>query len=166
MSKQLKPLQILSELDKQDRILKCPSMPPQYIIGTKYTQNSANGITKAIIAFLTLSGHQAERINTQGRMIDKTKVFKDHLGFSRKIGSVEWQKGTGTKGSADISAIFKFKHILYGIPVKIEVKYGKDRMSEDQKKYKHVVEQSGGIYYVAKDFDSFYEWYCEFTGSL
>ena len=60
---------------------------------------------------------------------------------------------TGTKGSADISAI------IQGRSVKIEVKFGKDRQSEVQKQYQESVESAGGIYYIAKDFDSFILFY-------
>lgn len=58
-----------------------------------------------------------------------------------------------TRGTADIHAIIK------GKAVKIEVKIGKDRQSIFQKEYQKNVEKAGGIYYIAKDFDSFYEWY-------
>ncbi|QEL01111.1 hypothetical protein FKG96_09925 [Olivibacter sp. LS-1] len=148
-------LQILSEMERQDRIRKAPSMPPNYIIATKFKDSSANELTKSIIKFIQLNGGQAERINTMGRVVDKRKKFKDVLGFTRTIGSVEWQKGTGTKGSADISATIK------GRSVKIEVKFGKDVQSEAQRQYQESVERSGGIYYIAKDFESFYRWYNE-----
>jgi hypothetical protein len=60
---------------------------------------------------------------------------------------------TGVKGSADISCTIK------GRSIKLEVKYGKDRMSEAQKEYAERTVAAGGIYYVARDFDSFKEWY-------
>ncbi len=67
-----------------------------------------------------------------------------------------WTKGTSTAGSADISATIK------GRSVKIEVKIGKDRQSEAQKRYQEMIERAGGIYIIAKDFDSFVEWYENF----
>jgi hypothetical protein len=45
--------------------------------------------------------------------------------------------------------------------VKIEVKYGKDRQSEDQKKYEHSINEAGGIYVIARNIDDFIEWYDE-----
>jgi hypothetical protein len=45
------------------------------------------------------------------------------------VAGIQWTKGTSTAGSADISATIK------GRSVKIEVKIGKDRQSEAQKKY-------------------------------
>ena len=88
-----------------------------------------------------------------GRPIDRRKVYQDALGLTRTIGSIEWVKGTGTNGSADIAAT------IAGRSVKIEVKIGKDRQSEHQKKYQQDVERAGGIYYIAKDFTSFVKWY-------
>lgn len=43
--------------------------------------------------------------------------------------------------------------------MKIEVKHGRDRQSEAQKKYQADIEKAGGVYYVAKTFDEFYRWY-------
>jgi hypothetical protein len=132
-----------------------PSFPEHCIPVQKYNDNSANALTKSIIDFLTFSGFQAERINTMGKRIDKTKTVDTVLG-KRQIGSVSWIKGTGTKGSADISATIK------GRSVKIEVKYGKDRQSEYQKEYQQSIETAGGVYVIAKDFDSWLQWYYDF----
>jgi hypothetical protein len=98
-----------------------------------------------------------------GRRVDNTKTVKDVLGFTRVVGSVSWQKGTGTKGSADISATIPMvvNNMKVGVSVKIEVKYGKDRQSEDQKKYEHSINEAGGIYVIARNIDDFIEWYDE-----
>jgi len=135
------------------------SFPDHCIPIKKYNDNSANALTKCIIDFLTFNGCQAERINTMGKRIDKTKVVEDVMG-KREIGSVSWIKGTGTKGSADISATIK------GRSVKIEVKYGKDRQSEYQKQYQESIESAGGVYVIARDFDSWHEWFKSFINSL
>ena len=130
---------------------KYPNVP--YLIKHQYSDKTANDLTRAIIDFVRLRGGQAERINTMGRPIDRRKVYQDALGLTRTIGSIEWVKGTGTNGSADIAAT------IAGRSVKIEVKIGKDRQSEHQKKYQQDVERAGGIYYIAKDFTSFVKWY-------
>lgn len=153
MAKKITALQVLSKMEEIERQVKSPSINPNYIVGSKYTDKTANGLTKAIIKFINLCGMQAERINTQGRMIDKTKIVKDVLGHRRTIGSVEWQKGTGTRGSADISAT------VNGMSVKIEVKIGKDKMSEHQERYEEHITKAGGIYIVAKEFTPFVKWY-------
>ena len=127
------------------------------------TDNSANALTRCIIDWITYNGGQAERINTMGRRVDNTKISKDVLGGTRLIGSVSWQKGTGTKGSADISATIPMlaNGMKVGVSVKIEVKYGKDRQSQDQKKYEHSINDAGGIYVIARSIDDFVQWYEE-----
>ena len=60
-----------------------------------------------------------------------------------------------TKGTADISATIK------SLSVKIEVKIGNDRQSEEQKQYEQSIKNAGGYYFIAKDFESFYNWYDE-----
>ena len=98
-------------------------------------------------------GYQAERISNTGRYVDNKKTFKNIQGQQIQIGSGQYIPGTGTKGTADISATIK------GKSVKIEVKYGKDRQSEAQKDYQSNIERSGGIYYIAKDFETFYNFF-------
>ena len=98
-------------------------------------------------------GYQAERISNTGRYIDSKKMVKDIQGQTKQIGSGQYIPGTGTNGTADISATIKGKSI------KIEVKFGKDRQSEAQKEYQTTIERSGGVYYIAKDFESFYQFY-------
>ena len=146
------PLQQLTELDWQIRCSES-RMPPEYIVRTKYTDKTANGLTKAIVKWINLNGYQAERISTSGRWVDNSKVVTDVLGNRKKIGSGKYIKGSGTKGSADISATIKGKSI------KIEVKIGKDKQSEAQIEYQKAIERAGGIYFIAKNFDSFYEFY-------
>lgn len=146
------PLQQLTELDWQIRCLES-RMPPEYIVRTKFTDKTANSLTKAIVKWINLNGYQAERISTSGRWVDNSKVVTDVLGNQKKIGSGKYIKGSGTKGSADISATIKGKSI------KIEVKIGKDKQSEAQIEYQKAIERAGGIYFIAKDFTSFYHFY-------
>lgn len=144
---------ILTNLAMQDLKIKYPSFPEHAIPQPKYTDTTANGLTKCVIDFLNLSGHQAERISSMGRMIDKRKKSTDILGRERTIGSLTYIKGTSTNGTADISSI------INGKSVKIEIKIGKDRQSEAQKKYQQATEKAGGIYLITKSFDEFMEQY-------
>jgi hypothetical protein len=139
----------LSLLKQTIDSIKYPNMPIDYIPLYKYTDKTANGLTRCIIDYLEFNGCQAERISTTGRMVDNTKTFTNVLGITKQIGSKKWIKGSGTKGSADISAT------INGKSVKIEVKIGKDRQSEHQKKYQESIEKSGGIYLIAKSFEDF-----------
>lgn len=134
---------------------KFPEIPPEWLAPRKYRDDSANGLTRCIIHFLRFKGQQAERINNTGRLIDNQRTFTDVVGKNRIIGEKKWIKGTGTKGTADISAI------IAGKSVKIEVKIGSDRQSTAQKEYQQQVEQAGGVYIVARTFEDFYNWFTE-----
>lgn len=105
------------------------------------TKGMANALTNSIIKFLLLKKHHAERISVVARQVNGNHV-----------------PSTMQKGTADISAT------IYGLSVKIEVKIGADKQSERQKKYQKDIENAGGIYYLAKDFDTFLKWYkeCDF----
>jgi hypothetical protein len=129
-----------------------PNIPPNYIVKTVYKDQTANGLTKAICDWINLHGYQAERINTMGTAREKKTT-------GGKVIGVTWTRGTSTAGSADISATIK------GRSVKIEVKIGRDRQSEAQKRYQEMIERAGGTYYIARDFDEFVEFYHEFVNS-
>ena len=128
---------------------KYPSFPVNYLTREKYSDKTANGLTRAIIDLLRLHGFQAERISSQGRYLDRKKRVTDCLGNTRIIGTGKWIPGSGQKGTADISAT------INGKSVKIEVKIGRDRQSDAQMKYQEEVESSGGIYIIARTFEEF-----------
>jgi len=146
----VKDLEALAWEVKRQRF---PDVPDYILVSEKYRDDSANGLTRCVIAYIRLRGGQAERINTMGRPIDQRKTFTDVLGHTHQVGSVKWIPGTSTRGSADISAT------IQGRSVKIEIKSGADRQSDAQKRYAQDVEAAGGVYYVCKDFTSFVEWY-------
>jgi hypothetical protein len=150
-------IKLLKDLHISHNINRYPDTPINYIPCYNYKDNTANGLTKCIISFLRFKGYQAERINCTGRPIDRRKQVTDILGNSRIIGSIEYAHTTGTRGTSDISATIK------GLSVKIEVKIGTDRQSVYQKSYQKSVENSGGLYFIAKDFAQFLNWYnCKF----
>jgi hypothetical protein len=64
-----------------------------------------------------------------------------------------------TVGTADISATIR------GRSVKIEVKIGRDRQSDAQKRYQASIEAAGGIYYIARNIDDFMQWYNQTFGA-
>ena len=139
----------LQELYLKDFKEKYPNVPDHCIPMQKFNDTTANGLTKTIINFIQYIGGQAERVSSMGRMIDNRKVSTDVLGRQRTIGTMKYIPGTSTNGTADISAIYK------GISFKIEVKIGKDKQSEAQKKYQEDVQRAGAVYIIAKDFDNF-----------
>jgi hypothetical protein len=78
------------------------------------------------------------------------------VGIRRTVGSLTWIPGTGTKGSADISAT------IQGRSVKIEIKIGRDRQSQAQLDYQADIERAGGIYVIIKTLEDFFQWFDNF----
>jgi len=142
---------------KWEEDCKGTAMPAAYVPRTKFSEKTANALTTAVITFIKLKGGQAERISNMGRYIDNSKIFTDVIGRTRKIGTGKYIKGSGTKGTADISAT------INGRSVKIEIKIGADRQSEAQKKYQADVERAGGIYLIAKTWEGFINEYNKIT---
>lgn len=113
-----------------------------------YSDHTANALTSAIEDFVKHIGGYANRISTTGTM--------------RKInGRMTWTKGNSNKGAADIRILFN------GRSIDVEVKIGKDRMSEAQHQEKHRVENAGGLYFVARTFPEFLDfWLSHFPASI
>ena len=138
-SKQLTALQKLDNLSYQSKLDQFPNMPMKAIPRTKYSDGSANDLTKSIIDFVRLKGFYATRIQSQGQKRGNVMTF-----------------GTTQKGTADI-------HIcLNSIHISCEIKYGKDKQSIFQKSVQQDIEKAGGIYLLIRDFEQFYKFYCEF----
>ncbi|UKI18255.1 MAG: hypothetical protein L6V80_01540 [Bacteroidales bacterium] len=117
-----------------------PNFPEYAVPSQSYRDDTANGLTRCVVDFIRFHGGQAERINTTGVP-------------EQRGGRIVWRKSNTTKGSADISAT------IAGRSVKIEVKIGPDRQSEAQRRYQATIEQAGGLYFIAKDFTTFVEWF-------
>lgn len=110
----------------------------------KKKQSPANALTDAVIRYLSTYGCATARINTTG-------IYDENLGRYRFSGS--------TKGVEDISCILPviINGRKFGIAIAVEIKIGKDRLSDDQKLRRDKVEAAGGHYIVAKTFDEFKE---------
>ena len=151
-------VRLLEELADIEQQRKHPNTPAKYLAKSKYRDDTANGLTRCIVDYIRLNGGQAERINTVGIPKDTRQQVTDILGRTRTIGSIEWRTGGGTRGSADISATIR------GRSVKIEVKIGRDRQSDEQRNYQAAIEAAGGLYFIAKDFTAFVAWYAQQFG--
>lgn len=119
-----------------------------------WNDKATNGLTKAIIDWLTYSGHYANRINTQGQA--RVKKIPRHSLITGKIeytDKVHYSKSMTAKGTPDIDSI------INGLSVKIEVKAGKDRIRDNQVTQGNRITAAGGIYFVARDMDQFVNWY-------
>jgi hypothetical protein len=145
----------LTALERAHLQERYPSVPDHALAMSKWSDTSANGLTKCVTAWIQLNGYQAERINTMGVYREAAKI-KDLDGISRTVGKGKWTKSTSTAGSSDISATIK------GRSVKIEIKYGRDIQSDAQKRYQESIERAGGIYLIVTDFDIFVTWYDNF----
>ena len=113
---------------------KYPDNP--YPVKTTFRDDTANNLTKSVIAYIRLQGGFAARINSTG-------IFDNKLGKYRRSGA--------RKGMSDIVAT------IGGKSINIEIKIGRDKMRPEQLKVKQEVEAAGGIYIVASSFDNFLE---------
>lgn len=132
-----------------------PNVPDHCRAGKKFTDKTANGLTNCVLKWLELNNCWATRINTTGRYL-QGEQYTDVLGHRKQLPG-KWIPGTTKHGTADIHAIINGRH------VSIEVKIGRDRMSEAQHKTKTAIEQSGGIYWVVRSFDEFLSQYKALT---
>jgi hypothetical protein len=137
----MKALLQLSEMDFEAKARKYPSVPSHCLPRTKFTDKTANGLTKAVLQFLALKGHYASRIQSQGQ-------------YNEKLG--RWTSSTVRRGIGDIMAVINGRSIM------IEIKVGRDIQSEHQKKTQGEVEASGGVYLIVRSFSEFMDWYVVF----
>lgn len=113
-----------------------PNFPLSAMPKPNYQCNSTNGLTACIVDFIRFNGGYVARTNTTGIM---------------RAG--KWTKGGGTKGAADLNCV------INGQSVQVEIKFGKDTIRPAQVKQMEKVRAAGGIFYVATDLASFYQWY-------
>lgn len=134
----MEALKELSRLAGEQDRQRFPNVPEFALPKPKFSDKDSNGLTHCIIEYLRLNKHYATRINTQGQYSEKLK---------------RWIKGNTTKGTADIHACIDGRH------ASIEIKIGRDTQSDLQKKTQIAIEKAGGLYFVARTFESFYDWY-------
>lgn len=131
----------LHSLIYRDYKARYPSMPDveiwAIVKGKKYQHRKANGLTKWIVDYINYSGGFATRQQSQGQ-------------FNTALG--KWTKSNVRKGVADITGV------LCGKALNIEIKIGRDTQSEAQKKVQLQIERAGGLYFIAKDIVSSFNW--------
>ncbi|HEV7348219.1 hypothetical protein [Telluribacter sp.] len=135
----------LNTLKEQYNATKYPNVAQtRGFYAKKYSDNSSNALTAAIVAYLNLTGGYATR--------------QQSMGVKRKVKGREiWTPGTTRTGATDVQGMYQ------GRSLQIEVKYGRDRMSEAQKKTAAHVTRAGGVHIVARTFDGFIE---QFTAAF
>jgi len=107
--------------------------------------NKANGLTRFVIDMINWNGGYANRISSMGRIINAPQKQSSGVILTTK----KYIPGTTNKGTADIHAIIDGKHFS------IEIKVGKDKMSEYQHEEMARVRGAGGNYMIVKDPESF-----------
>lgn len=136
-------LQHLRELHMAGIRAKYPNLPDEAVASANYSDSTANGLTKCIVAYIGFIGGWATRVNSTGQMRDRGTEVRAKM---------VWMPGTTKRGTADIMGV------LNGKALSIEVKIGKDRLSKHQREVSQAVQTAGGLYYVSRDFQSTYEW--------
>ena len=150
-------LQELKALFITDLKKHCPLVPDFAICVPKYNDSTTNGLTKCVADYIRLSGCFVERTGNEGRVIDDRQTVTDCIGRTKTIGTIKRIKSSGTPGTSDLKAIIKGRFVA----IEIKCKATNDRIRPDQLKYKLQIEKSGGLYFVARDFATFYDWFNE-----
>lgn len=109
---------------------------------------------EAILALAKIPGVRIWRCNTGvgvgwGEFADiKRAVMQGRITDAIKIMSRIRPITFGVKGQADVAGIGPG-----GVRIEIEMKFGRGKQSDQQKKYQQMIERMGGIYIVAKSAD-------------
>jgi hypothetical protein len=115
-----------------------PSIDPKYIAKRITTDATANGLTKCVVAYAKLRGAFASRLNNTG-------IFRDG----------KYTRSTARRGLPDVLVTYKGQSLF------VEIKVGKDRMSDHQRKVQEEQRQAGGNYVVIGTFEQFKTWFDE-----
>jgi len=117
---------------------KFPGTPQRLLCPRLYRDDSANSLTKCIVDYVRFRGGFASRINSTG-------IYRKDL--------KRFVYNTQRRGLPDIQAV------INGQPLFIEVKIGRDQLSEAQEKIRDEVTSSGACFFVAKNFADFKTWF-------
>lgn len=147
MNKALKQLQ---QLDVEHRRKEHPTIPEHAMPISRYRDDTANALTRAIIRFLELKRHACWRQSSEGRYRPGESIT-DVLGRVREMKG-KWLRGQNN-GQSDIACVINGRFCA------VEVKVGRDRQRPDQQTYQTRIQESGGLYFIATDFTSFVNWY-------
>src|SRR5436190_1128493 len=115
------------------------------MITKPYKESTSNGLTNCIIDWINFSGGTATRINKKGQ-VRKERI---QLAFGNSRDIIRYTPSTTRKGTADIHAVMKGRHLS------IEIKIGRDRLSDAQLEEQARIVSAGGLYFIARDMDSF-----------
>jgi len=126
----------LEQLAMAEARERYPTMP--YLCPRTFKDNSSNGLTACITAYLKLRGAFVSRLNNTG-------VFDKRLN--------RYRPGTNRKGLPDVVCTYQSKSIM------VEIKYKADKLSDHQEKIRQEQERSGGLFFIVHDFEGFKNWF-------
>jgi VRR-NUC domain len=133
----LRQLEKLADARKRERY---PNVPEHGLVKARYSDKTANDLTRAIVDCFTLSGHFATRLQSTG-------TYREDL--KRYVPSQQ------RRGLPDVFAV-----------VHVEVKIGRDRLSSEQQQAIEELQAAGAAVFIAPDFQTFYQWFLtEFSTS-
>ena len=102
---------------------------------------TANRITANVVRIINAQpGGIAYRVNNTGIWDEAKQIFR---------------KAHTEKGIPDVIGCYRNRSLW------IEVKAGRDKLSEDQLMRKFEIERAGGLYFEARSTDSFQKWFTE-----
>ena len=110
------------------------SIPEEYRIKTKFRDETANGLVGCLDAWCKVNGAFFQRNNSQGQ-------------YDSRIGI--WRRSGSTKGIADCQVVHGGKTYNF------EIKIGRDRQSDVQKKVEASIKAAGGHYAVIRNYMEF-----------
>ena len=131
-------LTYLNTLADQRKAERSPHFPTKFIPRSKYNDRDANSLTRCVVDYCNLTGHFATRLQSTGTY---------RADVSKYIPSQQ------RAGLPDVFAVVE------GRAVFVEVKHGADGLSDVKKGTISDLQSEGARVYVARDFQSFYDWF-------
>lgn len=127
------------------------TVPAHARIQDKFSDSTANNLTKAILAFFALKDITAWRQASEGRYI-KGREYEDMMGRKREEKGMYIPRNRDAVGIGDICAVIP----PHGKMLTVEVKIGRDRQSDVQKKFQQEIEAVGGVYFIVHNWEEFW----------
>ncbi len=126
----------LEQLSYEADRLKYPNIRPEHLARRSFRDDTASGLTACIVKYASLNGSFASRLN--------------NMGVYRKG---KYTRPTSRRGLPDI-LITKGGQSIF-----VEVKVGRDKMSQHQEAVRNDQRKAGGLYMVASSFEQFKAWF-------
>lgn len=126
----------LAALDLTERKAKHPTM--RYMKADSFSDKDANALTQAVIRWCELHTPFASRMQSTGQY------------------RADLQRFVPSQQRAGMPDVYT---VILGRAVHIEIKRGKDRLSDVQKNCIDDLLKSGAAVFVARDFQTFHDWF-------